>query len=64
MSNDIDQENNNRSTLQHENSKNLFLIDGLNYIYRVFYGLPPMNNKYGNPVNAVFGFTSLVMKII
>ena len=43
---------------------NLVLIDGSGYIFRAFYGLPPMNNKDGVPVNAVFGFTSMLMKLI
>ena len=43
---------------------NLVLIDGSGYIFRAFYGLPPMNNNDGVPVNAVFGFTSMLMKLI
>ena len=43
---------------------NLVLIDGSGYIFRAFYGLPPMNNKDGIPVNAVFGFTNMLMKLI
>ena len=61
------------SNLEHNKKKpifkfndpnNLVLIDGSGYIFRAFYGLPPMNNKYGIPVNAVFGFTSMLMKLI
>ncbi|HCV62800.1 MAG TPA: DNA polymerase I, partial [Alphaproteobacteria bacterium] len=29
-----------------------------------FHALPPMNRKDGTPVNAVFGFTSMVMKLM
>ena len=45
--------------------KRLFLIDGSGYIYRAFYALPPMTRASDNtPVNAVFGFTSMLMNFI
>lgn len=44
--------------------KQLILIDGSAYIFRAFHALPPMNKKDGTPVNAVFGFTSMVMKLV
>ncbi|NBR39917.1 MAG: hypothetical protein EBT93_10955, partial [Alphaproteobacteria bacterium] len=40
----------------------LALIDGSAYIFRAFFALPPMTRADGTPVNAVFGFTSMVMK--
>ena len=42
----------------------LILIDGSAYIFRAFHALPPMNRKDGTPVNAVFGFTNMVMKLV
>ena len=42
----------------------LVLIDGSAYIFRAFHALPPMNRADGTPVNAVFGFTSMVMKLV
>ena len=42
----------------------LALIDGSGYIFRAFYALPPMNRRDGTPVNAVFGFTNMVMKLL
>ena len=42
----------------------LILVDGSAYIFRAFHALPPMNRKDGTPVNAVFGFTGMVMKLI
>ena len=45
--------------------KRLFLIDGSGYIYRAFYALPPMTHPSDKmPVNAVFGFTSMLMNFI
>ena len=42
----------------------LILIDGSGYIFRAYYALPPMNRKDGTPVNAVFGFTNMLVKLI
>ncbi len=45
-------------------SGRLILIDGSAYIFRAFHALPPMSRKDGTPVNAVFGFTNMVMKLV
>ena len=42
----------------------LILIDGSAYIFRAYYALPPMTKKDGTPVNAVFGFTNMLVKLI
>ena len=42
----------------------LILVDGSGYIFRAYYALPPMNRKDGTPVNAVFGFTNMLVKLI
>ena len=42
----------------------LILIDGSAYIFRAYYALPPMSRKDGVPVNAVFGFTNMLVKLI
>ena len=42
----------------------LILIDGSAFIFRAYYALPPMNRKDGTPVNAVFGFTNMLVKLI
>ncbi len=45
--------------------KKLCLIDGSGYIYRAFYALPAMTRSSdGVPVNAVFGFTSMLMQFV
>ncbi|MDA0998707.1 MAG: DNA polymerase I, partial [Proteobacteria bacterium] len=46
------------------NQDHMFLIDGSGYIFRAYHALPPMNRPDGTPVNAVYGFTSMVMKLI
>ena len=45
-------------------NKKLILIDGSAYIFRAFHALPPMTRKDGTPVNAVYGFTNMVMKLV
>lgn len=42
----------------------LCLVDGSGYIFRAFYALPPMNRQDGTPVNAVYGFTNMMMNLI
>ncbi len=42
----------------------LVLVDGSAYIFRAYYGLPPMNRADGTPINAVFGFTNMLVKLI
>ena len=44
-------------------SQRLILVDGSGYIFRAFYALPPMSREDGTPVNAVFGFTSMLLKL-
>ena len=44
--------------------KHVFLIDGSGFIFRAFHGLPPMTRPDGTPVNAVYGFTNMLLKTI
>ncbi len=44
--------------------RRLILVDGSAYIFRAYYGLPPMNRADGTPINAVFGFTNMLVKLI
>jgi len=46
------------------NKSRLILVDGSAYIFRAYYALPPMSRKDGTPVNAVFGFTNMLVKLI
>ncbi|MFD2261779.1 DNA polymerase I [Lacibacterium aquatile] len=42
----------------------LYLVDGSGYIFRAFHALPPMASLDGTPVNAVFGFTNMITKLL
>ncbi|MGH9893016.1 MAG: 5'-3' exonuclease, partial [bacterium] len=42
----------------------LYLIDGSAYVYRAFFALPPLSNSQGFQTNAVYGFTTMLLKIL
>jgi DNA polymerase I len=45
-------------------SRHIYLVDGSGYIFRAFHALPPMTRSDGTPVNAVYGFTTMLLKLI
>src|SRR5690625_4822856 len=45
-------------------SNKLVLIDGNSIIYRAFFALPLLNNDKGVYTNAVYGFTTMLMRIL
>ena len=45
-------------------AKAFYLIDGSAYIYRAFFALPPLSNSKGQQTNAVYGFTTMLLKIL
>ena len=53
-----------RWTMNDPKTNTLCLVDGSGYIFRAFYALPPMNRPDGTPVNAVYGFTNMMMNLI
>ncbi len=42
----------------------LFLVDGSGYIFRAYYGIGKMTRPDGVPINAVYGFTNMLMKLL
>jgi len=42
----------------------LALVDGSNYLYRAYYGIPALTNSKGFPTNAIYGFTTMLMKLL
>jgi DNA polymerase-1 len=44
--------------------KRLFLIDGNSFCYRAYYAIRSLSNSKGQPTNAVYGFTTMLNKII
>jgi DNA polymerase-1 len=47
-----------------DTSMHLVLIDGSGFIFRAFHALPPMTRPDGTPVNAVFGFTNMLARLL
>lgn len=44
--------------------KHLYLIDGSGFIFRAFHGLPMMTRSDGTPTNAVYGFSTMLMRLM
>jgi DNA polymerase I len=42
----------------------LLLLDAYGLIYRAFFALPPLSTAKGVPINAVYGFTMMLNKVI
>ncbi len=42
----------------------LYLIDGSGYVYRAFHAIPGLRSSRGLPTNAVYGFTTMVAKLL
>lgn len=42
----------------------LLLIDGNNLFHRAYHALPPLTDKTGTNVNAVYGFSNMILKAI
>ncbi|WP_136162304.1 DNA polymerase I [Sphingomonas flavalba] len=44
-------------------SNHLYLVDGSSYIFRAYHRLPPLTNIHGQPVGAVYGYTTMLWKL-
>jgi len=42
----------------------VYLVDGSGFIFRAFHALPPMTRSDGTPINAVYGFTNMLLKLL
>lgn len=42
----------------------LYLVDGSSYVYRAYHAIKTLSTSKGIPTNAVYGFTTMVMKLI
>ena len=45
-------------------SRRLVLIDGNSLLHRAYHALPPLRTREGKEVGAVFGFTSMLLKVL
>jgi DNA polymerase I len=44
--------------------KRLVLIDGFSIIYRAYFAMPKLTSREGTPVNAVYGFANMLVKLV
>ncbi|RHW17582.1 DNA polymerase I [Sphingomonas gilva] len=44
-------------------ANHLYLVDGSGYIFRAYHRLPPLTNRHGEPVGAVYGYTTMLWKL-
>ena len=44
--------------------QHLYLVDGSGFIFRAYHRLPPLNDPSGTMVNAVYGVTTMLWKLI
>jgi len=47
-----------------KDNKDIYLVDGSAYIFRAYHALPPLTNPDGVVVNAVLGFTNMMVKLL
>jgi len=47
-----------------DNRKKYILVDGQGLLYRAFYALPQLTTTYGQIVNAVYGFTMILIRLL
>ncbi|MEO8547428.1 MAG: 5'-3' exonuclease H3TH domain-containing protein, partial [Sphingomicrobium sp.] len=46
-----------------EAQPHLYLVDGSSYIFRAYHRLPPLTNRHGMNVGAVYGYTAMLWKL-
>lgn len=44
--------------------RHVFLIDGSGFLFRAYHAIPPLSRPDGTPVNAVYGFVTMLMKLL
>ncbi|MEQ9115944.1 MAG: DNA polymerase I [Rickettsiales bacterium] len=42
----------------------IVIVDGYSFLFRAYFSMPPLTNPEGTPVGAVYGFTSMIMRLL
>lgn len=58
------EETTDKATVSTQPQKRVFLVDGMSHIFRSFYAIRNLSNSQGLPTNAVYGFASMLRKLI
>ena len=45
-------------------TNHLYLVDGSGYIFRAYHRLPPLTNRKGQPAGAIYGFTTMLWRLV
>src|SRR5690349_20382157 len=45
-------------------TQTLYLVDLSGYIFRAYYAVPPLSNSRGEPTNATYGVTQMLLKLV
>lgn len=45
-------------------TQRVYLVDGSSYIYRAYYAIRHLSNSKGEPTNAVYGFTNMLLNLV
>ncbi len=47
-----------------EKQEQIVIVDGYSFLFRAYHSMPPLSNPNGIPVGAVYGFTSMIMRLL
>src|SRR5690349_11114022 len=42
----------------------IYMVDISGYVFRAFYALPPLTNERGEPTGAIYGVTTMLLKLV